>query len=55
MLFRSEIKSQQKLKGFCLQDKDGGKIEVTGDSIQEALLPYLSGFVRDLVAQEKKS
>ena len=50
-----QVKKQKRLEGFRLQLNDGGKIEVTPDSVREALLPFVSGLVKELVAQEDKT
>ncbi len=47
-----EIKEKKHLQGFYLYDKDGGQIEVSADSVQEALMPFVSQFVRDLLSQK---
>lgn len=52
---KANVKEKKQLKGFCLQDKDGGLVEVTLESVKEALLPFLSGLVAELMAQEKPS
>lgn len=50
---KAEVKRQGKISGFCLQEKDGGKVEVTAESVEEAILPYLRGLARQIVTQEK--
>jgi len=50
---KATITEREKLSGFCLHEPDGGKIEVTADSVREVLLPFLGSFVKDLVEQEK--
>ena len=47
------IKEKKEIKGFKLQDKDGGQIEVTSQSVQESLLPLVSGLVKDIIQQKQ--
>lgn len=47
-----EIRLQSKLHGFCLSDRDGGQIEVTLESVQEALQPLVNQFVRELLQRK---
>ncbi|NUM35506.1 MAG: hypothetical protein HUU50_13240 [Candidatus Brocadiae bacterium] len=49
-----EILRQKNLHGFRLQDVQGQQIEITPESIEEALLPFLSGLVKEII-QEKKN
>ncbi len=49
-----ELSQQKNLHGFCFQNAQGEKMEVTPESIEEALRPFLSGLVKEIV-QEKKN
>ena len=50
---KGHIKENKEIKGFKLQDKDGGEIEVTSQSVQESLLPLVSGLVKDIIQPKK--
>ncbi|HON44139.1 MAG TPA: V-type ATP synthase subunit E family protein [Planctomycetota bacterium] len=47
--FTSQIKVAKNFVGFALQTNDKGFIEVSPDSIVEALLPYLNKEIQNLV------
>ena len=53
----SEVKAtcekNDNLAGFLVHDPDGGCIEVTNDSVQDALTPHLSDMVKGILTQEK--
>jgi len=53
----SEVKAtcekNDNIAGFLVHDPDGGCVEVTNDSVQDALSPYLSDVVKGILTQEK--
>lgn len=50
---KAQIFGHDRMVGFCVQEADGGKVEVTLDSVREALVPYLRGVVKEIAVQEK--
>lgn len=49
-----EIAKQKNLHGFRLQYPQGEQIEVTTESIEEILLPFLSGLVKEIIQGKKE-
>ncbi len=50
--WKAEFQDKKELYGFRLQDKDGGQIEVTPEAVEEALSPFVSQFVRELLKEK---
>lgn len=49
---KAECKKNDSLAGFLLHDSDGGCIEITAESVQDTISPYLSEMVKGILAQE---
>ncbi|WP_372368415.1 V-type ATP synthase subunit E family protein [Candidatus Uabimicrobium sp. HlEnr_7] len=50
---KATCKKNDNIAGFLVHDPDGGCIEVTNDSVQDALSPHLSDMVKGILTQEK--
>jgi vacuolar-type H+-ATPase subunit E/Vma4 len=50
---KAACKGNDAIAGFLIHDPNGGCIEVTDDSVKDALSPHLSDMVKGILTQEK--